>query len=833
MSANPPPEEMPPRKASSPSTRSDPEGARYTPASGAPHEPGIHLAAGSLPLPDYELVRALGKGGYGEVWLARGPGGFDVALKFVRLGEQAGDVELRALELMKHIRNPHLLPMFGAWQREGWLIIAMELADRTLLDRLREVLEQGLQGIPTAELLEYMAEAARGLDYLNQCREPSGGAGAVGIQHKDVKPQNLLLVGGAVKVADFGLARLLEHTVTAATGIMTPAYAAPEFFHDQVTRWSDQYSLAVTYCQLRGGRLPFRGTPVQVMAGHQQRPPNLAMLPEAEQLVVARALSKKPEERWPSCREFVQELQAAAGRGPAVVAPGAARPTSSTASMPSVGTLSPGQAPLPRREEGLKAPPRVRAPWRERSRAWVRLVLALPLVLLLAATVIGGWFWLSGSSPHTGTSDSQTRAQRAAPVSTASRLAPEEEEAKVEYGRKLAQLEEPRRRAERAQQSILTGDLAELWRKHPQESTWLTEAVGHLGAARILFEGSACAKAVAQLDRARPLLDLPPRWQDNARQAQGLARQGQATLRERQAKLEDKPGSLWAWPEKQLTLLQGELLKGDGGKGLALAQAATQWLAQTEDIVGLRLAATQAAGQAKGAMHISALREEHAAVGADVRKADEALSQGRAEQARDLYRQTARRYGQLAVKVEKYQEQRRAPDEAPAARDEPERRPDVIYVPTPQVVVDRMLQPAHVTEDDIVYDLGCGDGRIPVTAAKKYGCRAWGFDIDPRRVEESLENVKKNKVEDLVSIAKKDIFTLDLSKATVITLYLLPSLNVKLIPQLEKLKPGSRIVSHDFDMRGVKPAKVEEVKTEEGRTKTIYLWVTPLQKEKD
>jgi precorrin-6B methylase 2 len=167
-----------------------------------------------------------------------------------------------------------------------------------------------------------------------------------------------------------------------------------------------------------------------------------------------------------------------------------------------------------------------------------------------------------------------------------------------------------------------------------------------------------------------------------------------------------------------------------------------------------------------------------------------------------------------------------------APRDDKSREPDVIFVPTPQEVVNRMLELAKVTKDDIVYDLGCGDGRIPVTAAKKYGCKAWGFDIDPRRIEDSLANVKKNAVGNLVTIEQKDIFTLDLSKANVITLYLLPRLNVKLIPQLEKLKPGSRIVSHDFDMEGVKPKKVEEVQTEDGgRSHKIYLWITPLEKE--
>jgi len=146
----------------------------------------------------------------------------------------------------------------------------------------------------------------------------------------------------------------------------------------------------------------------------------------------------------------------------------------------------------------------------------------------------------------------------------------------------------------------------------------------------------------------------------------------------------------------------------------------------------------------------------------------------------------------------------------------PPRTPDVIFVPTPQEVVDKMLELAQVKKEDLVYDLGCGDGRIVVTAALKYGCKAKGFDIDPQRIKESLENVAKKNVADLVTIEQTDIFTLDLSDANVITLYLLPSLNVKLIPQLEKLKPGSRIVSHDFDMRGVEPDKVVEMNISDG-----------------
>lgn len=162
----------------------------------------------------------------------------------------------------------------------------------------------------------------------------------------------------------------------------------------------------------------------------------------------------------------------------------------------------------------------------------------------------------------------------------------------------------------------------------------------------------------------------------------------------------------------------------------------------------------------------------------------------------------------------------------------PNREPDVIFVPTPYEVVNKMLEMADVRPGEVVYDLGCGDGRIPVAAAKKYGVRAWGFDINPVRVKESLENVASNKVKHLVTIKHADAFELDLSKADVITLYLLPQLNVKLIPQLDKLKPGCRIVSHDFNMEGVRPKREINFTPSGGREHRIFLWVTPLEKER-
>ena len=164
-----------------------------------------------------------------------------------------------------------------------------------------------------------------------------------------------------------------------------------------------------------------------------------------------------------------------------------------------------------------------------------------------------------------------------------------------------------------------------------------------------------------------------------------------------------------------------------------------------------------------------------------------------------------------------------------------ERTPDIEYVPTPQNVVDKMLEVGKVGKNDVLYDLGCGDGRIVVTAAKKLGIKAFGFDLDPQRIRESRENAKNAGVEHLVTFEQKDIFKVDLSPATVVTLYLLPELNVKLIPQLEKLAPGSRIVSHDFDMEGVTyenwwTVMAKDHRTPNDREHYVYLWKAPLKK---
>jgi ubiquinone/menaquinone biosynthesis C-methylase UbiE len=156
----------------------------------------------------------------------------------------------------------------------------------------------------------------------------------------------------------------------------------------------------------------------------------------------------------------------------------------------------------------------------------------------------------------------------------------------------------------------------------------------------------------------------------------------------------------------------------------------------------------------------------------------------------------------------------------------PARTPDVPYVPTPQEVVDEMLKLANVHKGDVLYDLGCGDGRIVITAAKRYGIRAVGVDINPERIAEATENAKREGVLDRVKFIQGDLFETKFSDATVMTLYLLPAVNLKLKPRLlAELKPGARVVSHSFDMGDWQPDKTVDIDY-----RKIYLWTIPVKK---
>ena len=270
------------------------------------------LQPGSEIVPGYTLVRQLGEGGFGQVWQARAPGDFAVALKFIPLNTDKARPELRALQILRYVRHPHLLDVQWAAPIGGFVVIAMPLCDQSLHDRLVQCQKAGLPGIPRAELLGYMTEVARALDFLNERRHPGPDSQPVGIQHRDIKPRNIFLVGGAARVADFGLAKVLARSVSEHSGSMTLHYAPPEFFVQEVAATSDQYSLAVTYCETRTGRLPFEGSIHSLIYAILQREPDLDSLTPEERPIVARALAKDPKARWTSCREFVERLAGAA-----------------------------------------------------------------------------------------------------------------------------------------------------------------------------------------------------------------------------------------------------------------------------------------------------------------------------------------------------------------------------------------------------------------------------------------------------------------------------------------------------------------------------------------
>ena len=250
----------------------------------------------------YTLLERIGSGGYGEVWSAIAPGGLKKAVKFVYgyHDEKRAQTEIKALDRVKELRHPFLLSLERIEIHEGQLVIVSELADCCLADVFNSYVAKGEPGVPRDELLVYIRDAADALDYLAQTHS---------LQHLDVKPENLLIVSGHVKVADFGLVKELNVTAQSMMTGMTPAYAAPELFDGQPGERSDQYSLAIVYQEMLTSMRPFTSTTAaQLAAQHMHGRPNLRMLPKGDQPVIAKALSKDPNVRFQSCREMVEEL---------------------------------------------------------------------------------------------------------------------------------------------------------------------------------------------------------------------------------------------------------------------------------------------------------------------------------------------------------------------------------------------------------------------------------------------------------------------------------------------------------------------------------------------
>ena len=390
---------------------------------------------GDMILPGYRLTKRLGSGGFGEVWRATAPGGMGVAIKILaNLGRKEGGREYRALQTIKNIRHAHIVPLFGVWlktkdgrvlsedelaeagkrilsvgpPRDGdprdddpddvasaaleslELIVAMGLGDQTLFDRLRDAKRAGATALTPAELLPWMQQAALALDHFNSGSRRSND-NPQAVQHCDIKPQNILLVGDAVQVCDFGLARAQGEVRATSNTMASLAYAAPEMVsppYDPAPT-TDQYSLAMTYIELRIGRLPYAElNPLSIVRAKLDGHIDLTDLPPAEAGVLRRALQVDPTRRWPNCSEFIRALRASAKQ--------AGLTTSG-----SVAFASPPEAPHP-----AKAAPD--AP-REASAAASAAPAPRPLhgrqdvlVTLMAGAVaasLAGWYALSRPKP--------------------------------------------------------------------------------------------------------------------------------------------------------------------------------------------------------------------------------------------------------------------------------------------------------------------------------------------------------------------------------------------------------------------------------------------------
>lgn len=327
------------------------------PSAAEPRIAAYPYRPGELILTGYRLEKRLGSGGFGEVWRATAPGGMGVAIKILANLERAqGGREYRALQTIKNIRHAHIVPIFGVWLKSGdglvlgeaalvdaerhllapergrdpnadadnaeaetssleslELVIAMGLGDQTLHDQLKECGRRGEQGLPVDQLVDWMHQAALALDHFNSGSRRSG-ENATAVQHCDIKPQNILLVGDAVQVCDFGLARAQGEVRATSNTMASLAYAAPEMVSGSrdPAPSTDQYSLALTYVELRTGRLPYPElSPAEILRAKLGGGLDLSVLPPAEAKIVARALAVDPARRWQSCVEFVRGLRAA------------------------------------------------------------------------------------------------------------------------------------------------------------------------------------------------------------------------------------------------------------------------------------------------------------------------------------------------------------------------------------------------------------------------------------------------------------------------------------------------------------------------------------------
>lgn len=307
------------------------------------------LTEGFEPIPGYRLENFLGRGQFGEVWRASSPGGTHVALKFLNVRERQGRKEFRAIQKVKGIRHPHLVLTYALWlldesmqviddaafdsnqpllndtlgatmhrqpvqqtesQKPYMLVIATVLCEQNLMERLQKYVAEG-KPFPFNELIGYIEDAAKAIDFLNTPRHELGD-GPVAIHHCDIKPENIMVLGDLAVVGDFGVARILRSGADSRSTTMggSVAYAAPETFDNRTEATSDQYSLAITYYELRTGKLPFpEESQAQVIKDKIAGNLDFRDVSPREAKVLQRALSVLPGNRFPNARAFVESLR--------------------------------------------------------------------------------------------------------------------------------------------------------------------------------------------------------------------------------------------------------------------------------------------------------------------------------------------------------------------------------------------------------------------------------------------------------------------------------------------------------------------------------------------
>jgi serine/threonine protein kinase len=259
--------------------------------------------------PGYRLRDLRCRTGSAEVWEADDEGGKSVALKFRPCADSLSAArQIRSIQTVRGLGHPLLTQVGRVWCGSGCLVIAMELAEGSLLDLLTAYRTELGTPISPNHVCLLLAQAAEVLDFLNTSQHDVGGR-RVAIQHRAVKPSNLLVVGDQVKLSDFGFAVVSHSSGESSHPVVASPYDAPEVLQGRVSNWSDQYALAVTYCLLRGDRLPFPEASAAAQGDGGRPRPDLSMLSRAEQPVIRRALAPTPYQRWPSCRELIARLE--------------------------------------------------------------------------------------------------------------------------------------------------------------------------------------------------------------------------------------------------------------------------------------------------------------------------------------------------------------------------------------------------------------------------------------------------------------------------------------------------------------------------------------------